>query len=121
MSNATFEQYNEQVEKVFVGPARTYASLVLDHADKLFAAQFEAVKSYSDFSFGQVRAALDIKDSKGFEAYVKGQQKVAEDFGKKVKGDAEKVAALGQDFVEQAQKLAQENVKNVSKATAAAK
>jgi phasin family protein len=114
MADATL---NAQTEKFFVEPVRAYAGLVLEHFEKLTEAQFEATRNYAEAGLGQARAALDITDAKGFQAYVQGQQKFAKEIGERVQGDAEKFAALGRDFFEKSRKLTEDNVKSASKAS----
>ncbi len=114
MSNPSLNQMNEQVEKLFAAPARAYASLAIAHFEKLASAHFEATKAYTDVGVKQVRAALDIKDPEAFRNYVEGQQKVVKELSERVKGDAEKVVALNQDFFKQAQQLTESNVKSAA-------
>lgn len=108
-----------QFENMFFGPARAYANLSLDFTEKLVSAQLEASKSYAETNMTQVRALLDVRDAEGLRAYMENQQKVAKDLTERMKGDAEKVVALQQDFATKSQKLTEENTKQVS--TAAAK
>ncbi|EPC00993.1 hypothetical protein L861_10500 [Litchfieldella anticariensis FP35 = DSM 16096] len=117
MSNATLDQATQQFESLFFAPARSYAALSLDYTEKLLAAQFDAVKAYSDVSLSQARAALDIKDAEGLRSYVEGQQKAAQDLSERLKDDAEKVVAMNQEFVQKSQKLAEDNLKAASKST----
>lgn len=121
MSTDNVTQMQKQFDSVMAGPARTYASLMLDHLEQLTNLQYDAIKSYADTSFQQARAALDVKDPSDVRAYVEGQQKMARELGERAKGDAEKVVSLNQDFVQKAQKVAEESAKNVSKATAQSK
>lgn len=116
MSNATINQATQQFETMFFGPARAYAALTLNYTEKLLAAQYDAVKTYTDLGLSQARAAIDVKDAEGLRTYVEGQQKVAKDLGERMKADAEKVVAMNQDFVQQGQKLTEESVKSASKA-----
>lgn len=118
MSNATFDQATQQFESLFFAPARTYAALTLDYTEKLVAAQFDAAKAYSDAGLSQARAVLDVKDAEGLRAYAEGQQKTAKELTERLKNDAEKVVAMNQEFVQQSQKLAEDNLKAASKATA---
>ncbi|PWG65475.1 phasin family protein [Sediminicurvatus halobius] len=120
MNNEMINKYNEQVEKLFVGPARAYGKLAVDYTEKLVNAQLEAVRTYTEVGVGQARAALEIKDTKGLQAYAEGQQKVAKDLSERVKGDAEKVVAMNQEFVNEARKLVESNVKSASEAATAA-
>ncbi|MCP1675289.1 phasin family protein [Natronocella acetinitrilica] len=114
MNNVNLEQFNKQFEALFVAPARAYSTLALDHAEQLLNAQYDATKAYADAGLSHVRAMLDIKDPQGLRSYVESQQKVAKDLGERLKGDAEKVVALNQEFVQKAQQLAETNAKNVT-------
>ncbi|WP_163558775.1 phasin family protein [Halomonas sp. NO4] len=106
----------QQFDTLFAGPARAYAALSLEFTEKLAAAQFEAARAYTDLSLAQARAWLDVKDVEGFKQIVESQQKVAQDLGNRVKGDAEKVVTLSQEFLQKGQKLTEENVKAASAA-----
>lgn len=121
MSNDTINQAQKQFDTAFASPARTYAGLVLEHFEQLVNLQIEATRAYTETGLKQTRAALDVKDPSDVRAYVESQQKVAQDLGERIKGDAEKVVSLNQNFVQKAQKAAEENVKNVSKAAGQSK
>ncbi|MBE0490135.1 MAG: phasin family protein [Halomonas sp.] len=112
----------QQFDALFFGPARAYASLAVDYTEKLAHAQLDATKAYTDTGLAQLRTLLTVKDAEGLKSYMEGQQKVAKDLAERLKGDAEKVVALQQDFAQQSQKLTEENVKQVqataTKATA---
>ncbi|MFW6346844.1 MAG: phasin family protein [Halomonas sp.] len=100
-----------QFDAMFVAPARAYAAMSVDYAEKLANAQLEATKAYTDTGLAQLRTLMNVKDAEGLRSYMEGQQKVAKDLAERLKGDAEKVASLQQDFVQQSQKLTEENVK----------
>lgn len=100
-----------QIESMFVGPARAFAALSVDYTEKLINAQLEATKAYADVNLAQLRSLVDVKDAEGMKSYLEGQQKVAKDLSERMKGDAEKVVALQQDFVQESQKLTESNVK----------
>ena len=116
MTNETYNKVNEQAEKLFMGPTRDYAKLAMDYAEKMIDAQMEAAKTYTDIGMQQARAALEIKDTEALKAYAEEQQKVAKEMSERVKGDAEKVVAMNQDFVNEARKLVESNVKTASEA-----
>lgn len=101
----------QQFDALFFGPARAYASLAVDYTEKLAHAQLDATKAYTDTGLAQLRTLMAVKDAEGLKSYMEGQQKVAKDLAERLKGDAEKVVALQQDFVQQSQKLTEENVK----------
>lgn len=119
MSNQPLNQINEQVEKLFVSPARAFTNLTVDHIGQLVNVQLEAGKAYTEAGLKQFSAALDVKDSQDFTRYLEGQQQSFRNLSERVKDDGEKVAALNRRFVEQAQKLAQESAENVSDAAPA--
>lgn len=119
MSNQPLNQINEQVEKLFVSPARAFTSLTMDHIGQLVNVQIEAGKAYTEASLNQFSAALDVKDPQDFTKYLEGQQQSFRDLSERVKDDGEKVTALNRRFVEQARKLAQESAENVSEAAPA--
>ncbi|WP_444986267.1 phasin family protein [Halomonas mongoliensis] len=112
----------QQFDALFFGPARAYASLAVDYTEKLAHAQLDATKAYTDTGLAQLRTLMSVKDAESLKSYMEGQQKVAKDLAERLKGDAEKVVALQQDFVQQSQKLTEENVKQAqataTKATA---
>ncbi len=101
----------QQFDSLFLGPARAYASLAVDYTEKMAHAQLDATKAYTDTGLAQLRTLMSVKDAEGLKSYMEGQQKVAKDLAERMKGDAEKVVALQQDFVQQSQKMTEENVK----------
>ncbi|MCH4563552.1 MULTISPECIES: phasin family protein [Halomonas] len=113
MQNFDTKQFTEQFESMFFGPARAYASLSVDYTEKLVNAQLDAGKAYTDTGLAQLRSLMNVKDAEGLRTYMEGQQKVAKDLTERLKGDAEKVASLQQDFVQKSQKLTEESVKQV--------
>ena len=120
MYDTNFKQINEQFEKNVLGPAREVAKMGLEHVEKLASVQLEAAKAYSDMGVKQARAALDIRDQEGVKAYMENQQQFTQSFADRLKGDAEKVVALNQEFAEKAQKAVQDNVSNATQAAASA-
>ncbi|SFU69853.1 phasin family protein [Halomonas korlensis] len=115
MKNFDTTQITNQFESMFFAPARAYAELSVDYTEKLINAQLDAGKAYSDTSLAQLRNLMNVKDAEGLREYMEGQQQVAKDLTERLKGDAEKVVALQQDFVKDSQKLTEENVKQSQK------
>lgn len=116
MQNFDTKQFTEQFESMFFGPVRAYAALSVDYTEKLVNAQLEASKAYTDTSLAQLRSLANVKDAEGLRAYFEDQQQVAKELTERLKGDAEKVVALQQDFVQQSQKLTESNVKQATEA-----
>lgn len=115
MSNETVNQIQNQFENTIVGPARTYASLVLNHFEQLTNLQFAAAKAYSEAGVQQIRAALDVKNPSDVQAFVQNQQQAAKEMGERIKGDVEKVASLNQAFAKDTQKVTEDSAQKVSK------
>ena len=115
MQNFDTKQITEQFESMFFAPARAYAELSVNYTEKLINAQLDAGKAYSDTSLAQLRNLMNVKDAEGLRDYMEGQQQVAKDLTERLKGDADKVVALQQDFVKDSQKLTEENVKQSQK------
>ncbi|MDI5985269.1 phasin family protein [Halomonas sp. M4R5S39] len=99
-----------QLESVFFGPARAFAALSIDFTEKLVSAQLDATQAYADFSLAQLRSLVEVKDAEGLKSYLEGQQQVAKDLSERLKGDADKVVALQQDFIQEGQKLTEGSV-----------
>ena len=116
MSNETAKQMQSQIENTVAGPARTYASLVLDHFEQLTSLQLETAKAYAETGLQQARAALEVKNSSDLQSYVANQQKVTQELSERIKGDVEKVTSLNQAFAKNAQKVTQDSAGEVSKA-----
>lgn len=104
-------------EAMLLGPARAYAALSIDYTEKLLGAQLDSAKAYADTSLAQARGLLDVRDADGLRNYVEGQQQFAKDVTERLKGDAEKVVSLHQDFFQQSQKLAEGSLKQAQQAT----
>ncbi|MDI5932714.1 phasin family protein, partial [Halomonas kalidii] len=99
-----------QLESVFFGPARAFAALSIDFTEKLVTTQLDAAQAYADFSLAQLRSLVEVKDAEGLKSYLEGQQQVAKDLSERLKGDADKVVALQQDFIQEGQKLTEGSV-----------
>ncbi|WP_249977540.1 phasin family protein [Vreelandella olivaria] len=104
-------EITQQFDNLFMAPVRAYTALSIDYSEKLLNAQLEANKAYIDTGIAQARQLLSIKDADGLRSYMEGQQKVAKDLAERVKGDADKVVSLQQDFLQKSQKLTEDNVK----------
>ncbi|PRY64345.1 phasin family protein [Halomonas ventosae] len=105
------KQFDTAQLETFFAPVRAYAALSVDVTEKLVNAQLDAAKAYSDVSLTQLRKLVEVKDAEGLKGYLEGQQDVAKELTERLKGDAEKVVALQQEFVQQSQKLTEQSVK----------
>lgn len=110
-TKATQQKATEQFEGIFVEPARAYGSLTLEYTEKLFGAQLDAVRRYTDLGLAQARTWIEVRDADGFKQAFEGQQKAAQDLGEKVKADMETLSTLNQDYLQKGQKLVEESLK----------
>ncbi|ATH78687.1 phasin family protein [Vreelandella venusta] len=109
-------EMTQQFDNLFMAPARAYMTLSIDYSEKLLNAQLDANKAYVDTGIAQVRQLMSVKDADGLRSYMESQQKVAKNLAERVKGDADKVVSLQQDFLQKSQKLTEENVKQAQAA-----
>ncbi|WP_404377549.1 phasin family protein [Vreelandella aquamarina] len=109
-------EMTQQFDNLFMAPARAYMNLSIDYSEKLLNAQMDANKAYFDTGIAQMRQLMSVKDTDGLRSYMEGQQKVAKELVERVKGDADKVVSLQQDFLQKSQKLTEENVKQAQAA-----
>ncbi|WP_346798494.1 phasin family protein [Halomonas sp. Bachu 37] len=111
MRTLNTNEMTQQFDNLFMAPLRAYATLSADFTEKMINAQLDAGKAYSDTGLAQVREFFSIKDAEGLRSYMESQQKVAKSLTERVKGDADKVVSLQQDFIQKSQKLTEDNVK----------
>ncbi|MBE0404804.1 hypothetical protein CZ787_06715 [Halomonas citrativorans] len=109
-------EMNQQFDNVFMAPARAYAALTIDYAEKMLNAQVEANQAYAETGINQLRQLTSVKDPQGLRNYMEGQQQVVKQLAERVKGDADKVVSLQQDYFKKSQKLTEENVKQAQAA-----
>ena len=113
-----FDQATQQLESMFLGPARAYAAMTVDYTEKVLNTQLDFAKACTDTYLGQARSMLDVRDAEGLRNYVQQQQKTVKDLGERFKDDAEKVVALNQNFAQKSQKLVEDNIQTASKTAA---
>lgn len=111
MRTLNTNEMTQQFDNLFVAPMRAYANLSVDFTEKMINAQLDAGKAYADTGLAQVREFFSVKDAEGLRSYMEGQQKVAKALTERVKGDADTVVSLQKDFIQQSQKLTEDNVK----------
>ena len=116
MSTFNTNEMAQQFDNMFMAPVRAYMALSIDYSEKMLNAQMDASKAYTDTGIAQMRQMMNIKDAEGLRGYMESQQKVAKELAERVKGDADKVVSLQQDFIQKSQKITEENVKQAQTA-----
>ncbi|RUR30509.1 phasin family protein [Vreelandella nanhaiensis] len=117
MNTFNTNEMNQQFDNVFMAPARAYAALTIDYAERMLNAQMEASQAYTDAGIQQLRQLSSIKDPQELRHYMEGQQQVVRQMAERVKDDADKVVSLQRDYFQKSQKLTQESVKQAQTAT----
>lgn len=130
MATDSMQQLRETLENLFVAPTSSYLTALTDHMEAVATLQIDAVKAYTDIAFNDIRAALSIHDAEDFSNYVRNQPQYAKAFSDRLQSDAERLVTANQTFMESAnqvtqasvgtiEKVAQEGVARVQKATTA--
>ncbi len=109
--NKAAEKTTQQFESVVVSPMRSYTLAALDYYQQMVGAQMDAARAYSDMTIAQARTWLDVKDADSFKKAMESQQKAATNLMERVKGDSEKVTSISQSFMQDSQKMVEENAK----------
>jgi hypothetical protein len=117
MSKDISNKATEQFEELMVSPLRGIGAMNLEFTEKLINAQLDSARALADLGLAQARVWLEVKDADGFKKAVESQQKVAQDAGERLKKDAEALMGLSQDYLQQGQKMADEQGQKVQKVT----
>lgn len=91
-------------------PGRELSALMVDNTEKLVNLQLEAVRVYTDIGLSQLRAMVSVSDPESLQRYLASQANVAETVVKRAAEHAETVAGIGNDFANDASRIASENV-----------
>ncbi|MCK8516058.1 phasin family protein [Methylonatrum kenyense] len=110
--NKMFEQQLEQL----TGPARKFAELALDHAQKVSAFQTEVARDYILMGVGYAKEAAAIDSPQSLQKWLGGRGDAVQTVGKRVGDDVQTLLGFGRDYAEQTSKLSREQIETVSKA-----
>lgn len=110
------EKNAQQLDTLFAEPMRSYASAALDYYDQVVTAQVDAARAYTDMSTSQARTWMEVKDADSLKKALESQQKAVSNMLERFKGDAEKIASLGQNFMQESQKMAEQGMKSATEA-----
>ncbi|MGO2131436.1 MAG: phasin family protein [Halomonas sp.] len=116
MSKDITNKFTEQFEEMMVSPLRGIGAMNLEFTEKMVNAQLDSARAMADLGLAQARVWLEVKDADGFKKAVESQQKAAQDAGERLKKDSEALMSLSQDYLQQGQKMTEEQGKKVQKA-----
>ena len=105
MNDQIFDGFKDQSAKL-LGPARELNKLTIAKLEQLVSLQLASLREYTDLNLSQVKAATDIASPDDLKDYLGKQQDFLKTIGEKMAGDAQAMASLGKEFVEEAQKIA---------------
>ena len=101
------DQAQQQFASVFSGPASSFAGKMLDYTEKLANVQREALDTYTEIGFRQMRSAIEVRSADDLRNYMEEQQEAAKKAGEQMKSDMEKIQSINQEFMQQSQELTQ--------------
>ncbi|TCO83519.1 phasin family protein [Plasticicumulans lactativorans] len=108
------EQY-----KTFVAPVVKANKLAVAGFEKLVAFQFATAQSYADLSLARLKAAAEVEDVKGLQAFYTAQLDTVAALRQKLLDDAKALTDLGNGFKAEFDKLAEETAAELPKAVQA--
>ncbi len=108
----SYADFVEQYKNA-LAPVQKLSALGIENVEKLAALQLKSIDAYSKLAISQLKAALEVQDVAGFQAYLADQQTVVKTVSEKLVADAKSVAELGEKFSAEAQKVAKESFEAV--------
>jgi phasin family protein len=113
MNNDIIATLTEQSQAV-VEPMQKLNKLLVANTEKVAALQLATLQSYADLGISHLKAAADVQDPKGAQAFIAKNGDLAKLVGEKVAADAKAFGQLGTQFNAEVQKLVQESLKGVT-------
>lgn len=114
-SNQATAEASAQFNDAIAEPVRAYGLMTTNYFEKLFSAQFDSVRNFSDKSLEQSRSWLEVKDSDSFKQVVEQQQQAVHELSERLKEDADKIRSLSEEYMKDTQKLTKESMQTGSK------
>lgn len=109
---SAFERYVRD----FCAPTQKFNQLAIAQMEKLSTIQMDSMKSSVNLGVAHMKAATEVSDPWSFIAYVAKQGSYMTKVGEQVIADATKIRALGVNFMDDAQAIAQEEARAISTA-----
>lgn len=106
------DQATEQFDNAMLEPVRAYGTLTTDYFEKLFSAQFDAVRAFAETSLAQSRSWLEVKDPDSFRQVIEEQQQAIREMSERLKEDTDKIQSLSQEYLKETQQLTMESVES---------
>lgn len=98
-----------------LGPSRELNKLVISTLEQLTATQLSSLREYTELNLGQLKAAADIASVEDLQEYMNKQKDFLKTLGEKLAADAQAMAMVGKEFIEQAQKISKTSLPSTDK------
>lgn len=95
--NELFGNLNEKTQQLF-SPISKVNELILSNLKEIVEIQSQALSNYAEIGINQTKAAMEIRDTDSFTAFVNQQKEIAETAQAQFKGDLEKMTELANKF-----------------------
>lgn len=109
MSNDVFNTVIEQTQS-YVAPVVKANKLAVTNLEKLVSFQFEAAQSYVDLGIRQLKAAAEVSNPQDLQSFFGSQVEFLNVLRQKLLDDTKAIADLSAGFKAEFDKLAEENV-----------
>ena len=104
--------WNEEI----LGNVRAVNEVVLANSERMVAMNLAFLRRQADVTLAAMRAAMDVKDLNGMQAYMASQGEVAREVAEGMVADAKVVAQLGAETVAEVTDIVSANVEAAKKA-----
>ena len=98
-----------------LGPSRELNKLIISTLEQLTSTQLASLREYTELNLGQLKAAADISSPEDLKEYMEKQKDFLKTLGEKMAADAQALAMVGKEFLEEAQKISRRNFDSTSK------
>jgi phasin family protein len=88
-----------------LGPSRELNKLIISTLEQLTTTQLASLREYTELNLGQLKAAADISSTEDLKEFLNKQKDFLKTVGEKMAADAQALAAVGKEFLEEAQKI----------------
>ncbi|HXH02211.1 MAG TPA: phasin family protein [Candidatus Competibacteraceae bacterium] len=117
MINDVMSKVFEQSQSYLVPVVKTN-KLVVGNLEKLVSFQMSALQGYVDMGLGQLKAAVEVSNYQDLQSFLNGQVEFLAALRQKALDDAKALADLGAGFKADFDKLAEENISELTEKAA---
>lgn len=112
------QQFVEEAQRL-AQPFNAIRDLTIENIDRVAHFQVNVAREYTEMGLAEIREGVGIKQPEQLQEYFGHATEKAERLGKKVTEDGRALAAMGEQYVTELQKIAETNVEAWKKQLAA--